>query len=94
MGVKRVKLVCQLENLKSCDTVLVTKRQVYGVDRYYPVNTMAKLATDLVGTKQVTDSMLRILESYGYTIRVASESEPFGEWADDYFQWCDSIRER
>ena len=52
--------------------VLITKRQVYGVDRYYPVNAMAKLATDLVGTKQVTESMIYCLKSYGYTVEVVT----------------------
>jgi len=55
--------------------VLVTKQQVYGVDKYYPANTMAKLATDLVGTKQVTDGMIYCLKSYGYTVKVVAQSE-------------------
>ena len=55
--------------------VLITKRQVYGVGRYYPANTMAKLAVDLVGTRQVTDSMIYCLKSYGYTVKVVAQSE-------------------
>ena len=55
--------------------VLVTKRQVYGVNKYYPANTMAKLAVDLVGTKQVTDGMIHCLKSYGFTVQVIAQSE-------------------
>lgn len=55
--------------------VLVTKQQVYGVDKYHPANTMAKLAVDLVGTKQVTDGMIYCLKSYGYTVKVVAQSE-------------------
>ena len=55
--------------------VQVTKQRVYGIDKYYPANTMAKLAVDLVGTKQVTDSMIYCLKSYGYTVQVVAQSE-------------------
>jgi hypothetical protein len=56
-------------------TVLVTRRQVYGQDVYYPANELAGLAVDLANTKTVTEQMIRTLKSYDYTVTVVAESE-------------------
>ena len=56
-------------------TILVNKKQVYGQDTYYPASTMAQMVADLLGTKTITDRMVRCLKAYGYSVQVAAQSE-------------------
>ena len=56
-------------------TVLVRKDKNWGQDKYYPVNTTANMVVDLVGTRTITDRMIRCLKTYGYTVQVTAQSE-------------------
>ena len=53
---------------------MVTKRQVYGEDKYYPANEAAQMAADLAGTKTLTHGAIRLLKDYGFTVEVVAES--------------------
>jgi len=55
--------------------VKVKRDRIYGVDKYYPANKLARLAVDLAKTKQVTDGMIQCLKDYGYDVQVVSETE-------------------
>ena len=54
---------------------LVTKRENYGNLVYYPANETARLATDLAGTRTLTDRAIRLLKDYGFTVQVVAEPE-------------------
>ena len=56
-------------------TVLVRKQRNYGQDVYYPVNTLANMVTDLVGSKTITEASIRVLKNYGYTVQVDAKPE-------------------
>ena len=57
------------------NTALVTRKQIYGRDVYYPANELAGLAVALANTKTITEQMIRTLKSYDYTVTVVAESE-------------------
>ena len=56
-------------------TVLVRKDTSWGLVKYSPDNTTAKMVVDLVGTRTITDRMIRCLKTYGYTVQVTAQSE-------------------
>ena len=56
-------------------TVLVRKQRNYGQDVYYPVNTLANMVTDLVGSKTITEASIRVLKNYGYTVQEDAKPE-------------------
>ena len=60
---------------KPSKTVLVTRKQVYGQDVYYPASEMARLAADLARTKTLTGQMISTLKSYNYTVTVVADRE-------------------
>jgi hypothetical protein len=57
------------------NTVLVTRRHVYGRDVFYPANVTARLAVDLARTSTITAQMISTLKAYHYTVTVVAESE-------------------
>ena len=58
-------------------TVQVEKRQVYGVDKYYPIkgNLMSSLVVALTGTKTLTSQNINVLKDFGYEVKAISNTE-------------------
>lgn len=58
-------------------TVQVEKRQVYGVDKYYPIkgNLMSSLVVALTGTKTLTSQHINVLKDFGYEVKAISNTE-------------------
>lgn len=52
--------------------VEIEVKQVYGVERIYPINDTARLLADLIGQKTLSHDKLRKLRELGYAIRVSS----------------------
>jgi len=45
----------------------VEKKQVYGVDRFYPACEKAKILCNIAGTKTLTQDVIGKLKTIGYT---------------------------
>lgn len=45
--------------------VLIERKTVYGVDRFYPVNELADMLCDIANTKTLPDHMLRVIKDSG-----------------------------
>jgi len=55
--------------------LIVTKREVYGSTRYYPVNNAAQQAADLIGTKTLSMDAMLGLKSLGHDIELELSSD-------------------
>ncbi len=49
-------------------TLTVEKKNVYGVDRIYPVCKDAKILTALTGQKTLLDVDIKLIKQLGYTL--------------------------
>ena len=47
------------------NTILIKRKTVYGVDKFYPVNDLADMLCDIANTKTLPGHMLRVIERYG-----------------------------
>ena len=54
-------------------TLTVEKKNVYGVDRIYPVCKDAKILTALTGNKTLLDVDIKLIKQLGYTFSTKSE---------------------
>jgi len=54
-------------------TLTVEKKNVYGVDRIYPVCKDAKILTALTGQKTLLDVDIKLIKQLGYTLTTKSE---------------------
>ena len=53
--------------------LIVTKKNVYGVDRVYPVCNKAKILTALTGQKTLLDVDIKLIKQLGYTLTTKPE---------------------
>ena len=54
-------------------TLTVEKKNVYGVDRIYPVCKDAKILTALTGQKTLFDVDIKLIKQLGYTLTTKQE---------------------
>jgi len=54
-------------------TLTVEKKNVYGVDRIYPVCKDAKILTALTGNKTLLDVDIKLIKQLGYTLTTKRE---------------------
>jgi hypothetical protein len=54
-------------------TLTVEKKNVYGVDRIYPVCKDAKILTALTGNKTLLDVDIKLIKQLGYTLTTKQE---------------------
>jgi|TARA_R100001440_G_scaffold657_1_gene2036 hypothetical protein len=54
-------------------TLTVEKKNVYGVDRIYPVCKDAKILTALTGQKTLLDVDIKLIKQLGYTLTTKQE---------------------
>ena len=54
-------------------TLTVEKKNVYGVDRIYPVCKDAKILTALTGQKTLLDVDIKLIKQLGYTLTTKPE---------------------
>ena len=54
-------------------TLTVEKKNVYGVDRIYPVCKDAKILTALTGQKTLLDVNIKLIKQLGYTLTTKRE---------------------
>jgi len=54
-------------------TLTVKKKNVYGVDRIYPVCKDAKILTALTGQKTLLDVDIKLIKQLGYTLTTKQE---------------------
>jgi hypothetical protein len=54
-------------------TLTVEKKNVYGVDRIYPVCKDAKILTALTGQKTLLDVDIKLIKQLGYTLTTKRE---------------------
>ena len=53
--------------------LIVEKKNVYGVDRIYPVCNKAKILTALTGNKTLLDVDIKLIKQLGYTLTTKRE---------------------
>ena len=53
--------------------LVVEKKNVYGVERIYPVCTKAKILTALTGNKTLLDVDIKLIKQLGYTLTTKAE---------------------
>ena len=53
--------------------LIVEKKNVYGVDRIYPVCNKAKILTALTGNKTLLDVDIKLIKQLGYTLTTKAE---------------------
>jgi len=53
--------------------LIVEKKNVYGVDRIYPVCNKAKILTALTGNKTLLDVDIKLIKQLGYTLTTKQE---------------------
>ena len=53
--------------------LVVEKKNVYGVERVYPVCKKAKILTALTGNKTLLDVDIKLIKQLGYTFSTKSE---------------------
>ena len=54
-------------------SLIVEKKNVYGVERVYPVCNKAKILTTLTGNKTLLDVDIKLIKQLGYTFSTKSE---------------------
>ena len=54
-------------------TLIVEKKNVYGVERVYPVCNKAKLLTALTGNKTLLDVDIELIKELGFKLATKSE---------------------
>ena len=57
----------------SLTNLIVEKKNVYGVERVYPVCNKAKILTALTGNKTLLDVDIKLIKQLGYTFSTKSE---------------------
>lgn len=58
----------------------VSIKNVYGVDKMYPLNKQARLLAELAGTRTLTDHACKIAEEMGFKFKVSSSGIPFSRY--------------
>ena len=53
--------------------LVVSKKNVYGVERVYPVCNKAKILTALTGNKTLLDVDIKLIKELGYTLTTKRE---------------------
>jgi len=53
--------------------LIVEKKNVYGVERVYPVCNKAKILTALTGNKTLLDVDIKLIKQLGYTLTTKAE---------------------
>ena len=53
--------------------LIVSKKNVYGVERVYPVCNKAKILTALTGNKTLLDVDIKLIKELGYTLTTKRE---------------------
>ena len=57
----------------SLTNLIVEKKNVYGVERVYPVCNKAKILTALTGQKTLLDVDIKLIKQLGYTLTTKPE---------------------
>ena len=63
----------QNEERKKLMQLIVSKKNVYGVERIYPVCNKAKILTALTGNKTLLDVDIKLIKQLGYTLTTKRE---------------------
>ena len=53
--------------------LIVEKKNVYGVERIYPICNKAKILTALTGNKTLLDVDIKLIKQLGYTLTTKQE---------------------
>ena len=53
--------------------LLVSKKNVYGIERVYPVCTKAKLFASIAGNKTLLPDVIELIKKLGYNLTTESE---------------------
>jgi len=53
--------------------LLVSKKNVYGIERVYPVCTKAKLFASIAGNKTLRPDVIELIKKLGYNLTTESE---------------------
>jgi len=53
--------------------LVVTKKNVYGVERVYPICTKAKLFASISGNKTLLPEVIELIKKLGYNLTTESE---------------------
>jgi len=56
--------------------IFVTVKNVYGVEKVYPVGEEAEAFAAIAGTKTLTESTIKGIKALGYKITIASSLSP------------------
>ena len=59
---------------KQSKSITVEIKNVYGVNKIYPISDTAKLFANIAGTKTLTDYTIAKIKELGYTINVAQQT--------------------
>ena len=54
-------------------SLVVEKKNVYGVERVYPICTKAKLFADIAGNKTLLPDVIELIKKLGYNLTTESE---------------------
>jgi len=56
--------------------LIVRRREVYGVAKFYPMNTTAKLFAEIAGTKTLTEQTIGLAQHLGFTLVATADELP------------------
>ncbi len=54
--------------------LIVSKKNVYGVERVYPVCNKAKLFATISGNKTLLPGVIKLIKQLGYTLKIKEEN--------------------
>ena len=54
--------------------LIVSKKNVYGVERVYPVCNKAKLFASISGNKTLLPEVIKLIKQLGYTLKIKEEN--------------------
>ncbi len=60
---------------KDLKQITVTIKQVFGVDKIYPMDEESRFFARLAGTTTLTESAINTIKEYGYTVKVKQEEK-------------------
>ena len=69
----KVNLFYEKTEIYMSTSLIVEKKNVYGVERVYPVCNKAKILTALTGNKTLLDVDIKLIKQLGYTLTTKRE---------------------
>ena len=69
----KVNLFCEKMGIYMSTNLIVEKKNVYGVERVYPICKKAKLFANISGNKTLLPEVIELIKKLGYNLTTESE---------------------